>query len=92
MAKVIINDREETYEDGIRLVDIAAIHQDEYKDDIVLAKYKGSLTELHKVINGVGTLEFLTTADKDGRLQAKCGFLASACSYGCLPIARQSIP
>ena len=67
MAKVIINDREETYEDGIRLVDIAAIHQDEYKDDIVLAKYKGSLTELHKVINGVGTLEFLTTADKDGR-------------------------
>ena len=58
MAKVIINDQEETYEDGTRLVDIAAIHQSEYKDDIVLAKYKGNLTELNKVLNGVGTVEF----------------------------------
>ena len=67
MAKVIINGKEETYEDGTRLLDIAEIHKDEYKDDIVLAKYKGSLAELNKTISGVADLEFLTTADKDGR-------------------------
>ncbi len=67
MAKVIINGKEETYEDGTRLVDIANIHQNEFKDDIVLAKYKGNLTELGKGLSGVGNLEFLTTADKDGR-------------------------
>ena len=67
MAKVIINEKEETYEDGTRLLDIAQLHQKDFKDDIVLAKYKGNLTELHKSISGVGSLEFLTTADKDGR-------------------------
>ena len=67
MAKVIINGREESYDEGTRLVEIAEQHQAEYKDDIVLARYKGSLTELHKAISGVAALEFLTTADKDGR-------------------------
>ena len=67
MAKVIINEKEETYEDGTRLLDIAQLHQKDFNDDIVLAKYKGNLTELHKAISGVGSLEFLTTADKDGR-------------------------
>ena len=67
MAKVIINGNEESYEDGTRLVDIAKKHQADFKDDIVLAKYKGSLTELNKAITGVADLEFLTTADKDGR-------------------------
>lgn len=67
MAKVIIGGKEETYEQGTQLVDIAEIHQSEYKDDIVLAIYRGKLTELHKSVSGVGTLEFLTTADKNGR-------------------------
>ena len=67
MAKVIIGSTEESYEDGTRLVEIAAKHQSEFKDDIVLAKYKGSLTELNKAITGVANVEFLTTADKDGR-------------------------
>ncbi len=67
MAKVIINGKEETYEDGTRLLEIAEKHQANLKDDIVLAKYKGNLTELGKCVSGVGELEFLTTADKDGR-------------------------
>lgn len=67
MAKVIINGKEEFYEDGTRLEEIAEKHQCDYKDDIVLAKYRGSLRELHKTVSNVGTLEFLTTADKDGR-------------------------
>ncbi len=67
MAKVIIGGKEETYVQGTQLVDIAEIHQSEYKDDIVLAIYRGKLTELHKSVSGVGTLEFLTTADKNGR-------------------------
>ncbi|MBP5594806.1 MAG: nucleoside kinase, partial [Pseudobutyrivibrio sp.] len=67
MAKVIINGNEETYEDGTRLLDIAELHKDDFKDDIVLAMYKGSLSELGKGVTGVGNLEFVTTADKDGR-------------------------
>ena len=67
MAKVIINGNEETYEDGTRLLDIAELHKDDFKDDIVLAKYKGSLSELSKGVTGVGNLEFIATADKDGR-------------------------
>ncbi|MCR4695357.1 MAG: nucleoside kinase [Pseudobutyrivibrio sp.] len=67
MAKVIINGKEETYDEGTRLLDIARIHQKGYKDDIVLANYKGKLTELNKAVTGVGPVEFLTTADKNGR-------------------------
>ncbi len=67
MAKVIINGKEEYYDDNTRLLDIAEKHQEEYKDDIVLAKYKGALIELNKTVISSGTLEFLTTADKDGR-------------------------
>jgi len=67
MAKVIINGQEETYEDGTRLLELAKKHQCNYEDDIVLAKYKGSLCELHKPLGGVGELEFITTKHKDGR-------------------------
>ena len=67
MAKVIINGKEEFYDDGTLLTEIAAIHQSEHKDDIVLALYKGSLAELSKAVSGDGELKFLTTADKDGR-------------------------
>ncbi len=67
MAKLIINGKEETYEDGIKLLDIARFHKDAYRDDIVLAKYNGGLTELSKAVNEDAKVEFLTTADKDGR-------------------------
>ena len=67
MAKVIINGKEETYKDGTSLIEIAALHKDDYKDDIVLAKYNGSLTELGKTVNEDAEIQFLTTADKDGR-------------------------
>ena len=67
MAKVIINGVEETYEQGTRLDEIAELHQKEFEDDIVLAVYRGKLTELSKTVSGVGSLEFLTTADKNGR-------------------------
>lgn len=67
MAKVIINGQDENYPDGTHIYDIAARHQNQYKDDIALAVYKGKLTELHKVVSGVGELKFLTTADKNGK-------------------------
>ena len=67
MAKLIINGQEKSYKDGTKLIDIAREHQDEYADDIVLALYKGNLSELHKTVSGVGTLEFITTADRNGR-------------------------
>ena len=67
MAKVIINGKEETFKAGTTLIEIAALHKEDYKDDIVLAKYNGNLTELSKVVNEDAEIEFLTTADKDGR-------------------------
>ena len=67
MAKVIINGKEETFKDGTTLIEIAALHKEDYKDDIVLAKYNGNLTELSKAVTEDAEIEFLTTADKDGR-------------------------
>ncbi len=66
MAKVIVGDREYNYQDGTRLSSIAKDFAADYKDDIILASYKGKLTELHKTVAGVGELEFVTTANKDG--------------------------
>ena len=67
MAKVIINGKEETFKDGTTFIEIAALHKEDYKDDIVLAKYNGNLTELSKTVTEDAEIEFLTTADKDGR-------------------------
>ncbi len=67
MAKVIIDGNEKSFQDGTRLLDIAKQCQSDYKDDIVLALYKGRLTELHKTITGVADLKFITVADKNGR-------------------------
>lgn len=66
MAKVIVGDKEYSYQDGTRLGVIAKDFAQDYKDDIILARYKGRLTELHKTASGVGELEFITTANKDG--------------------------
>ena len=67
MTKVIINGKEETYEDGTSLHEIAKEHKGDFKDDIVLAKVSGKLAELNKTVSDGASIEFLTTADKDGR-------------------------
>ena len=67
METVIINGKEETYEEGTTLHEIAKKHKADFKDDIVLAKYNGNLAELSKTISDGAKIEFLTTADKDGR-------------------------
>ena len=67
MAKVIIDGKDYKYEDGTLLETIADDFADQFKDDIVLAEYKGSLTELSKRVSGVGKLRFVTTAEPNGR-------------------------
>lgn len=67
MAKVIINGVEKKYDDSVSILEIAKEYQSEYPDDIVLAEYKGRLTELHKKVSGVGELKFITTADRNGK-------------------------
>lgn len=67
MAKVIIDGQDYKYEDGTLLETIADDFADKFKDDIVLAEYKGSLTELSKRVSGVGKLRFVTTAEPNGR-------------------------
>ena len=67
MAKVIVDGKELSYEDGTKIEEVAKKYQNQYENDIVLSVYKGRLTELHKPLSGVGELSFITTEDKNGR-------------------------
>ena len=49
------------------LLELAKKVQSEYPADIVLAEYNHKLTELHKTTKRDGNIEFLTTANKNGR-------------------------
>jgi len=55
------------YPEGTRLIDVANDVQDEYKDDIILAKRSGKLCELHHKVKPGDKISFVTTADGDGR-------------------------
>lgn len=64
--KVTYQGVQKEYPAGIRLVDLAREHQQEYENDIVLAMVNGSLQELHKLIKKDAQVRFVTTADKPG--------------------------
>ena len=51
---------------GSKISELAKRLESEYLHDIILAKRDGSLCELNKTFEKDCTLEFLTTADKDG--------------------------
>ena len=57
---------QETYDAGIRFLDIAKRHQQEEDCAIVLARENGRLRELHKKPVDGGSIEFLTVKTKAG--------------------------
>lgn len=62
-----IDGEEKKYPMGVYAWDIAKEYQKEFGDDIILAMFDNKLMELHKAINENGNLQFLTTADKNGK-------------------------
>ena len=66
-VKIKVKDTEyECPADGT-ILELSKKVQDQYPADIVLAEYNNKLTELHKLTMQSGTINFLTTADKNGR-------------------------
>jgi uridine kinase len=55
----------------ILLKELAMANQKDYKDDIVLAKINGKLSELSKTVDEDSQVEFVTTAHPDGALTYK---------------------
>lgn len=66
-ATLSICGEERKYPCGTSFLKIAEEFQEKYPDDIVLVVYNNRLRELGKTVQGDGTLEFLTTADKTGK-------------------------
>ncbi len=67
MYKLIIGEQEYQYPEHITFLQIAEQFQSQYEDDIVLVRFNNRLRELPKEVPSDGTLEFVTTVDKDGR-------------------------
>lgn len=65
-VEVVIQNEVYEYETGITYEQIAKDFQKDYEAKILLVNVNGKLTELHKILSGECTLEFLTMADKPG--------------------------
>lgn len=65
--KITIQGKEKEYKKGTKLLEIAKKYQPEYPDDIIVALYNHKLVELNRNVEVDGEVEFLTTADKNGR-------------------------
>ena len=63
---VLINGKEEQYEDGTSYEEIARAHQDEYDAPIILANVNGKLCELHKSLSRDCTISFDTVKERTG--------------------------
>ena len=76
-VEVVISNEVYEYETGITYEQIAKDFQKDYETKIVLVNVNGKLTELHKILSGDCTLEFLTLADKPGMetYRRSCCFL-----------------
>ena len=75
------------YPRGRRFSEIAAEYQPQYADDIVLVRFRGEIRELHKGAFQDGDLDFITTADPDGRsaYRRSVTFLAEAAAAELFP-------
>ena len=67
ICKVRLNGREKEYPQGISFLSIAKEVQSEYENEIVLAVFNNHRKELTEKLMRSGTLEFLTTGEKQGR-------------------------
>ncbi len=67
MAKLIIDSKEYSYEDGTLFEKVAEDFQSSYDDLIVLITENGKLKELSKPVNGEAEITFITRKDEPGR-------------------------
>lgn len=66
MVNVKINDELVNVKKGVLIRELVEKYQDKEGYDVILAKINGKLQELNKAVTQDCTLEFLTTASKDG--------------------------
>ena len=87
MAKVICEGKEYYFDDGVKLVDVAKKVAGQDADDIMLAFLNGRLRELHKTINGVNEVKFITTKTSDGQRAYRRSviFLLQRALMDCVP-------
>lgn len=67
MYKVRIGQEEKEYAKQTLFLAIAREYQPQYADDIVLVVHNNKLKELDRVLDAAGSLDFITTADVNGR-------------------------
>lgn len=67
MPVVKVKDYERQYPNGTTFLDISKDFQQEYEDDILLARANGKLKELHKTLNEDTELSFITFRDPVGK-------------------------
>ena len=67
MYKLTIQQKKYEYPEKTTFLEIAKQFQQQYKDDIVLVLFNNRLRELSKEVTADGTLDFVTTMDKDGK-------------------------
>lgn len=68
MVELMINGKKKEYPYGTTWLTIAAEHQSEYEDDILLVLVDGKLQELHKKAKECSSLVFITARDSAGKL------------------------
>ena len=67
MLAVKINGEVRTYPEGTTVYEIAKDFQDQYKEEILLARVDGKLRELHKTLKKDCEISFVTYEDSVGR-------------------------
>lgn len=67
LVKVMINGRVKEYPRGTTYLQISQEYEGEFENDIILVLVDNNLSELHKTVEKICELEFITTKDKDGR-------------------------
>ncbi|MBQ7795227.1 MAG: nucleoside kinase [Lachnospiraceae bacterium] len=67
MLAVNVNGEVRTYPEGTTFYEIAKEFQDQYKEEILLARANGKLRELHKKLHKDSEVEFITYDDPIGR-------------------------
>ena len=83
MVRIEIGGQVFSYSKGTSFYDIAAEHQKDFSDDILLVWWNGRLQELHHKADEDGTMSFVTARDIPGfeTYRRSCGMLFLAAAY-----------
>ena len=68
--KITVGDVTREYPEGTRIIELAKEFQPEDEYPYILCEYNSRLKELNNPLTEDGTIKFLSSADKNGRLQS----------------------